>query len=120
MNTVEQTLQGTTRKKGSSSMSDQNGVPAELDEVAEDLRSRGLAEGVDFYVPGRVPGLSLSSEYVGMRKLDEGGYEVWYRGDWGVDKVLTETGDFAAAREVFVAESVRLARGRWGKKVGRG
>ena len=96
-------------------MSEQDGVPAELDEVAEDLRSRGLGEGVDFYIPGRVPGLSLSSEYIGMRKLDEGGYEVWYRGDWGTDKVLAETEDFDSAREVFVAESVRLAQGRRGK-----
>lgn len=100
-------------------MSEQNGVPAELDEVAERLLARGLGEGVDFYIPGRVPGLALSSEYIGMRKRDEGGYEVWYRGDWGADRVLVESGDLDEARQVFVEEAVRLAQGRWGNKVGR-
>lgn len=99
-------------------MSEQHGAGDELDEVAEELRSRGLGEGVDFFIPGRSP-VDLSSEYIGMRRLDEGGYEVWYRGDWGTDKALVETTDFAVARERFVAEAVRLAQGRWGKKVGR-
>lgn len=99
-------------------MTEQSGVNPELDELAEDLRARGLGEGVDFYVAGRSPG-DLSSEYIGIRKFDEGGYEVWYRGDWGTDKILVERADFEAAREVFVAEAVRLAQGRWGSKVGR-
>lgn len=99
-------------------MSEQDGVSDELDEVAEDLRARGLGEGVDFFIPGRSPG-DLSSEYIGMRRLDDGSYEVWYRGDWGTDKALIETTDFAAARDRFVDEAVRLARGRWGNKVGR-
>ncbi|SEB81937.1 hypothetical protein SAMN04489844_1126 [Nocardioides exalbidus] len=88
----------------------------ELDEVAEELVSRGLGEGVDFFVSGRSP-VDLSSEYVGIRRLDEGGYEVWYRGDWGKDRTLVETTDFAAARERFVAEAVTLAKGRWGRSV---
>lgn len=88
----------------------------ELDEVAEELLARGLGEGVDFFVSGRSP-VDLSSEYVGLRRLDDGGYEVWSRGDWGTDKTLVETPDFAVARERFVEEAVRLARGRWGRKV---
>lgn len=100
-------------------MSEHDGVGHELDEVAEHLLARGLGEGVDFYIPGRVPGLALSSEFVGLRAHDDGSYEVWYRGDWGADRVLVETTDFAVARRVFVDESVRLARGRWGGRVGK-
>lgn len=88
----------------------------ELDAVAEELISRGLGEGVDFFVSGRSP-VDLSSEYVGIRRLDDGGYEVWYRGDWGKDKTLVETADFAVARERFVDEAVVLGKGRWGKRV---
>lgn len=98
-------------------MSEASSSRDELDEVAEDLLARGLGEGVDFYIPGRVPGLALSSEYVGLHRRDEGDYEVWYRGDWGTDKVLAETTDFAAAREVFVEHAVRLAKGRWGRRI---
>lgn len=100
-------------------MIEHGGTGDELDQVAEDLRARGLGEGVDFFISGRSP-VDLSSEYIGLRRLDEGGYEVWYRGDWGSDKALIETTDFAAARERFVDEAVRLAQGRWGNKVGRG
>jgi hypothetical protein len=99
-------------------MTEQSGRNPELDELAEDLRARGLGEGVDFFVAGRSP-VDLSSEYIGIRKFDDGGYEVWYRGDWGTDKILVEKADFDAAREVFVEEAVRLAQGRWGSKVGR-
>lgn len=88
----------------------------ELDEVAEELVGRGLGEGVDFFVSGRSP-VDLSSEYVGLRRLDDGSYEVWYRGDWGKDKTLVESADFAVARERFVTEAVTLAKGRWGKRV---
>ena len=87
----------------------------ELDEVAEELISRGLGEGVDFFVSGR-PRVDLSSEYVGLRGLDDGSYEVWYRGDWGKDRTLLETTDFAVARERFVTEAVTLAKARWGRK----
>ena len=45
----------------------------ELDAVAEELVSRGLGEGVDFFVSGRSP-VDLSSEYVGLRRLDDGSY----------------------------------------------
>lgn len=100
-------------------MSEQNGSGDELDEVAEHLLALGLGEGVDFYIPGRVEGVSLSSEFTGLRRRDDGSYEVWYRGDWGADRTLLETTDFAAARQVFVDESVRLARGRWGARIGR-
>jgi len=91
-------------------------VPDELVEVAKHLRARGLGEGVDFYVAGRrVPG-GLSSEYVGLRTLD-GTYRVWYLGDWGTERTYVETADWAVARSRFVEESVRLARGRWGRSI---
>lgn len=88
--------------------------PDELDAVAEELTARGLGEGVDFFVSGRSP-VDLSSEYVGLRRLDDGSYEVWSRGDWGKDTTLVETADFAVARERFVSEALTLAEGRWGR-----
>jgi hypothetical protein len=92
--------------------------PDELDAVADELVARGLGEGVDFFVSGRSP-VDLSSEYVGLRRRDDGSYEVWYRGDWGKDKTLVETPDFDVARQRFVDEAVTLAEGRWGRKVHR-
>ena len=94
-------------------------VPAELDEVAEHLAARGLGEAVDFVIPGRAPSAMPSSEYIGMRKDEDGAYEVWYLGDWGMHRTFIRTTDFAAAREVFVKESLTLARGRWGNHIGR-
>lgn len=92
-------------------------VPDELHEVAEHLRARGLGEGVDFHVAGRpVPG-GLSSEYVGLRQRDDGSYRVWYLGDWGTERTFVETTDFSVARQRFVEEAVRLARGRWGSNI---
>ena len=84
---------------------------AAMDELAEHLAARGLIEQADFFVSGRRPDEMRSSEYIGMRELPEGGYRVWYP-DNASTKVLVETDDFEAAREVFVAEAVRLAEGR--------
>ena len=89
----------------------------ELDEVAEHLRSRGLGEGTDFYVAGRPLEVMLSSEFIGLRRLDDGDYRVWYLGDRGTERTLLETTDFAAARTLFVDEAVTLARGRWGSSI---
>lgn len=85
---------------------------SELDEVAEHLIARGLGEGHDFYVAGRPVPDGLSSEYVGLHKLDDDAYRVWYLGDWGTERTLVETADWPTARDCFVDESVRLARGR--------
>lgn len=58
----------------------------------------GLGEGVDFYVAGRpVPG-GLSSEYIGLRQLDDGSYRVWYLGDWGNERTFVETTEVSVAR----------------------
>jgi hypothetical protein len=85
-----------------------------LDDLAEELTARGLAEQGDFYVTGRFPDRVPSSEHIGIRYVD-GQFRVWYR-DMGSSRTLVETADFAAARERFVTESVALARGR-GRKV---
>ena len=86
-----------------------------MDELAEHLAARGLIEQADFFISGRRPHEMRSSEYIGMRELPEGGYRVWYP-DNASTKVLIETDDFEAARDVFVEAAVRLARGR-GRKV---
>ncbi|WP_216658529.1 ADP-ribosylglycohydrolase family protein [Nocardioides sp. zg-1230] len=87
-------------------------APDELVEVAEHLIARGLGEGYDFVVRGRLVPSGLSSEYIGLEQLDDGTYRVWYLGDWGTQRSLVETGDWAVARARFVEESVRLAQGR--------
>ena len=96
-----------------------NDVPrrpsAAMDELAEELAARGLVEQTDFFISGRRPHEMRSSEYIGLRELPEGGYRVWYPDNASM-KVFIETDDFEAAREVFVDEAVRLARGR-GRKV---
>lgn len=92
-------------------MTTQPGPPSpELDQLADEMVARGLTEKTDFVVPGRSPGLR-SSEYIGIRDLPEGGYQVWYPDNASV-KVFIETDDFEAARAVFVDEAVRLAKGR--------
>jgi hypothetical protein len=83
----------------------------ELDQLADEMVARGLAEQVDFVVAGRRPGELRSSEYIGIREMPEGGYQVWYP-DNASTKVFIETDDFEAARAVFVDEAVHLAQGR--------
>ena len=87
-------------------------VPEELMEVAEHLAARGLGEGYDFFVRGRPVPRGLSSEYIGLERLDDGTYRVWYLGDRGTPRTLLETEDWPAARSLFVQEAVDLARGR--------
>jgi hypothetical protein len=83
----------------------------ELDQLADEMVARGLVEDMDFVIPGRRPDQLASSEYIGIRKLAGGGYRVWYP-DNASTKVFIETDDFEAARDVFVDEAVRLAKGR--------
>ena len=61
-----------------------------------------------------MPG-GLSSEYIGMRVLVDGSYEVWYSGDRGTPRTLVETPDWTVARQGFIGEVERLAswRGDW-------
>ena len=87
-------------------------VPDELVEVAEHLVARGLGEGHHFVVEGRPVPRGLSSEYIGVRALDDGSYEVWYSGDRGTPRTLVETPDWAVARQGFIDEVERLASGR--------
>ncbi|WP_254179952.1 ADP-ribosylglycohydrolase family protein [Nocardioides pinisoli] len=90
-------------------------VPDELHEVAEHLVALGLGEGHHFLVEGRpVPG-GRSSELIGLRKDDDGTYEVWYVGDRGAHRTLLETSEWSAARPRFVEEVARLgeSRGDW-------
>ena len=47
-------------------------VPDELVEVAEHLVRRGLGEGYEFFVRGRPVPHGLSSEYIGLERLDDG------------------------------------------------
>lgn len=89
----------------------------ELDEVAEHLRARGLGEGTDFHVAGRELATLLSSERIHLAKADDGTYRVWYVGDRGAERTLAESTEWAVARQAFVDEAVRLARGRWGKAI---
>ena len=81
-----------------------------LDELADQLVARGLAEQGDFYITGRFPHQVPSSEHIGMRHRD-GRYVVWYR-DLGESRILEECADFATARDRFVGEAVKLARER--------
>lgn len=81
-----------------------------LDRLAEELSDMGLAEQTDFYITGRFPMDVPSSEHLGMSYRD-GLYRVWYK-DMGSKRALTETADFAAARDVFVREALHLAGGR--------
>lgn len=83
----------------------------ELDQLADEMVARGLVEHMDFFIPGRRPHELRSSEYIGIRKLPEGHYRVWYPDNASI-KVFIETDDFEAARAVFVDEAVRLAKGR--------
>ena len=87
-------------------------APEELVEVAEHLVASGLGEGYDFFVRGRPVPSGLSSEYIGLEQLDDGTYRVWYLGDWGQQRSLVESADWAVARARFVEESVTLAQGR--------
>ncbi|GAA1914132.1 hypothetical protein [Nocardioides hwasunensis] len=89
----------------------------ELDEVAEHLLARGLGEGTDFQVVGRPAADGLSSERIGLERRDDATYRVWYVGDWGSERTLVETADWAQARARFVDEAVTLARGRWGRSI---
>ncbi|MCF6376051.1 ADP-ribosylglycohydrolase family protein [Nocardioides KLBMP 9356] len=90
-------------------------VSDELDEVAEHLVSRGLGEGHHFVVHGRPVRGGRSSEYIGLRVLDDGSYRVWYSGDRGTPRTYVETPDWAVARQRFVDEVELLgaSRGDW-------
>lgn len=84
----------------------------ELDEVAEHLLARGLGEGHHFHVVGRAVPDGLSSELIGLRRLDDATYRVWYVGDRGAERTLVRTPDWAVARARFVDETETLARWR--------
>ncbi len=86
-------------------------IQAQLEELAEHLISRGLAEYGDFYIRGRHAGLVPASEIVGLRHTDEGEFKVWYR-DMGLQRVYVQTPDFQVARDRFVQEAVALAASR--------
>jgi hypothetical protein len=83
---------------------------ANLDALADDLTAQGLAEDLDFYVVGRAPMAMPSSEHIGISHRSST-YRVWYK-DMADKKPLAESEDFETARDVFVAEAVRLAGGR--------
>lgn len=89
---------------------DEAGARARLDALAGDLTAQGLAEYEDFYIVGRAPMAMPSSEHIGI-SYRPSTYRVWYK-DMADKRPLAESEDFETARDVFVAEAVRLAGGR--------
>ena len=81
--------------------------------VARELDALGLSNGTDFRVETiRPDGGMTSSEYIGLfrTKQDQSVFEVFYS-DMGRERTLLETPDFAAARERFVDEVIKLGKG---------
>ena len=88
-------------------------VDSTLRAVAAELTEAGAMPGTDFVVRGVVP-LAGSSEYYGLRVLDDGRYEVWYS-DMGDRRTLLVTAEASNARATFVDLVIRIAQQRGAK-----